>query len=143
MKKVFIVLMSAILLGGFTSCNDWLDVDADTRIGENVLFEDFQGMRTAMNGVYRMIASDALYGGELNYGLASVLGCEYEESKLPSNYRYMIFYYGEWYDYYQQRVTDPIWKKAFTTLANINNLLQEVEKKEKMQEKKKAERMRP
>ena len=130
MKKVFIVLMSTILLGGFTSCNDWLDVDADTRIGENVLFEDFQGMRTAMNGVYRMIASDALYGGELNYGLASVLGCEYEESKLPSNYRYMIFYYGEWYDYYQQRVTDPIWKQGFTTLANINNLLQAVEEKE-------------
>ena len=77
MKKVFIVLMSAILLGGFTSCNDWLDVDADTRIGENVLFEDFQGMRTAMNGVYRMIASDALDGGELTYGFASVLGCEY------------------------------------------------------------------
>ena len=127
MKKVFILLMSTILLGGLTSCNEWLDVDADTRIGENVLFEDGEGMRTALNGVYRLISTKELYCGELNYGLASVLGCEYEESKLPSAYRYMVFYYGEWYTYYQSGITDPIWKKAFNALANINNLLQNVE----------------
>lgn len=128
MKKVFIVLMSTILLGGFTSCSNWLDVDADTRVGENILFEDGNGMRTALNGVYRMISSDQLYGGELTYGLASVLGWDYEESKLPSKYRYMVFYYGEWYTYYQSGITDPVWQQAFKTLANINNLLQAVEK---------------
>ena len=39
MKKVLIALMSVALLGGMSSCSKWLDVDADTRIGESAMFE--------------------------------------------------------------------------------------------------------
>ena len=129
MKKVLIALMSVALLGGMSSCNDWLDVDADTRVGENVMFETSQGMRIALNGIYNSLGEPALYGQELTWALASCLGRDYPENKQSQNYRYMI-YENEWYENYSRKVIDPVWKKAYNTLANINNLLQAVEKTE-------------
>lgn len=129
MKKILIALMSVAVLGGMSSCTEWLDVDADTRIDESTMFENGDGMRMALNGVYRNLASEELYGGDLTYGLASVLGCDYETAKLPSKYRYLI-YDGQWYESYSRTVIDPVWKKAYNTLANVNNLLQAVEEKD-------------
>ncbi|MBO7213598.1 MAG: RagB/SusD family nutrient uptake outer membrane protein [Rikenellaceae bacterium] len=129
MKKVLIALMSVALLGGMSSCNKWLDVDADTRVGETVMFANSSGMRIALNGIYNSLGEPALYGQELTWALASCLGRDYPENKQSQNYRYMI-YENEWYENYSRKVIDPVWKKAYNTLANINNLLQAVEKTE-------------
>ncbi len=129
MKKVLIALMSVAVLGGMSSCSDWLEVDADTRVGENVMFETGSGMRIALNGVYSSLADKQLYAQELTWALASTLSRDYLETQLPTNYRYLI-YEGEWYESYSRKVIDPVWNKAYNALANVNNLLQAVEKQE-------------
>ena len=108
MKKVLIALMSVALLGGMSSCNKWLDVDADTRVGENIMFENSSGMRIALNGIYNSLGDEALYGTELTWGAASVLSRDYNEVRLAYKYRYLIDE-GEWYESYSRGVIDPIW----------------------------------
>ncbi len=129
MKKVLIALMSVALLGGMSSCDKWLDVDADTRVGENIMFKNSSGMRIALNGIYNSLGDATLYGKELTWGVTSALSRDYNDARLPYSHRYMI-YEGEWYETYSRPSIDPIWKKAYNTLANVNNLLQAVEKQE-------------
>ena len=129
MKKVLIALMSVALLGGMSSCDKWLDVDADTRVGENIMFKNSSGMRIALNGIYNSLGDATLYGKELTWGVTSALSRDYNDARLPYSHRYMI-YEGEWYESYSRTVIDPVWKKAYNTLANVNNLLQAVEEKD-------------
>ena len=70
-----------------TSCSDWLDVDAESRVTQEDLFQDYNGYRTALNGIYRLLGSPELYGKELTWGMASVLGYNYISDKLPEKYR--------------------------------------------------------
>ena len=79
MKKVLIALMSVALLGGMSSCNKWLDVDADTRVGENIMFESTNGMRIALNGIYLSLGEPTLYGQNLTWGLISALAKDYKD----------------------------------------------------------------
>lgn len=132
MKKVLIALMSVALLGGMSSCNKWLDVDADTRVGENVMFETGAGMRIALNGIYSSLSEKSMYGQELTWGLASVLSRDYLNSQLPIDYKdnNLIHKTNGWKESYTTKIIDPVWGKAYNTLANINNLLQAVEKTE-------------
>ena len=132
MKKVLIALMSVALLGGVSSCNKWLDVDADTRVGENVMFETGAGMRIALNGIYSSLSEKSMYGQELTWGLASVLSRDYLNSQLPIDYKdnNLIHKTNGWKESYTTKIIDPVWGKAYNTLANINNLLQAVEKTE-------------
>ena len=85
MKKVLIALMSVALLGGMSSCNKWLDVDADTRVGENVMFETGAGMRIALNGIYSSLSEKSMYGQELTWGLASVLSRDSQKNWASSS----------------------------------------------------------
>ncbi len=129
MKKVLIALMSVALLGGMSSCNKWLDVDADTRVGENIIFESTNGMRIALNGIYLSLGEPTLYGQNLTWGLMSVLAKDYKDGNLPAAYRNTnLIVDGEWNENYSRGIIDPIWSKTYNVLANINNLLQAVEK---------------
>ena len=130
MKKVLIALMSAALLGGMSSCTKWLDVETDTHVSESQMFETSAGMRIALNGIYSSLGEPSLYGQNLTWGLVSVLSRDYKNANLPSSYKdgTLITKDGEWSERYAFPIVDPIWTKAYNTLANVNNLLQAVEK---------------
>ncbi len=107
---------------------DTIIVTPDTSIDtDTIIVDNGDGMRIALGGIYLLLSSGQLYCGELTYGLVSVLGRDYDITKLPYKYRYLIDE-GEWYETYSRGVIDPIWKKAYNVLANVNNLLQAVEK---------------
>lgn len=73
MKKKYISLL--ILLGGMlTGCDSYLDINPKGKLDEDKMFENVQGFRDAMYGVYGTMASTSLYGGNLSWGFADKLG---------------------------------------------------------------------
>ena len=82
LNKIIMFAVCAVLL----SCNDWLDVDSSTNVKGEELFSKPDGFYTAVNGVYRLLGDVSLYGESLTCGLASFIGNNYDESKLPEKY---------------------------------------------------------
>jgi hypothetical protein len=102
---------------------------------EEVLFENFEGYRTATNGVYRLLAQSDLYGKELTWASLSVLGHNYDGDDLPDPYwgeldgaTYPDLYRGLYASTYVTRVIDPIWEQGYRVIANCNNAIAYTEK---------------
>lgn len=124
--KLWIIICSAMLLN--VSCKKFLDVKADNQILQEKLFGDGEGVRAAVNGVYRLLSTPDLYGKNLTWGFMSGLGYNYEVNYLPYNMQDAARF--NWESSTAQSLTEEVWKKAYNVLANCNNIIQEVEKKD-------------
>ena len=85
-----IIFVSCLAAISFSSCSDWLDVRPADEIKEEYLFETGNGYRTALNGIYRKLATFDLYGSNLSWGLIDGWGQVYDLDKAPDsgrNYR--------------------------------------------------------
>ncbi|GHT67257.1 hypothetical protein AGMMS50239_30110 [Bacteroidia bacterium] len=136
MKNNMIIFVTLLMMQGIaTSCNDWLEVDSSANIMEENLFESPDGYRTAVNGIYRLLAAPELYGRNLTWGVASVLGNNYEASRLPggstsSAISYRELAAGDYENSYSIALIDPIWEQGYKVIANANNLIAYVEKQD-------------
>ncbi len=125
MKKIWIILL--LFLGSLYACNDFLDVTADNEIVEEELFNDYEGVRMAVNGIYRNLSSTELYGKNLMWGFASAIGHNYQATS--TTYLPSALYYASqfaWDNSYVEAVTEEIWKKAYNVIAACNNIIQHV-----------------
>ena len=74
------IVVWVVLAGGFTSCNDWLDVSPKTYIPNDKMFDTEAGFKDALTGVYLMMGSTSLYAGDLSYAYLDELAglyCDY------------------------------------------------------------------
>lgn len=112
----------------FVSCKKFLDVNAEDQVLQEKLFEDGDGVRIAVNGVYRLLSTPELYGKNLSWGFLSSIGYNYEVNYLPYNMQDAARF--NWEASSTQGITEEIWQKAYNVLANCNNIIQEVQKKD-------------
>jgi hypothetical protein len=136
-RNIIIAFFSLLFMQGVTtSCTDWLDVDSSANVIEEVLFDDYEGYRTAVNGVYRLLSQPELYGQQLTWGVASVLGNNYEPTRLPGgtttagavSYRELAA--GDYASPHSTVLVDPIWEWGYKAIANCNNVIAHVEQED-------------
>ncbi|WEK35037.1 MAG: RagB/SusD family nutrient uptake outer membrane protein [Candidatus Pseudobacter hemicellulosilyticus] len=127
-NKFRILLCLPLLMS--ISCKKFLDVSARDQVLQEKMFEDGNGIRIAVNGVYKLLSHTDLYGKNLTWGFASALGSNYEYFNLPYRERDAAQYL--WQSSNVQALTEQVWKRAYNTLANCNNLIQEVEQKDSL-----------
>ncbi|MBQ5802791.1 MAG: RagB/SusD family nutrient uptake outer membrane protein [Bacteroidales bacterium] len=130
-KFIICALCSAVLM--FSSCNEWLDITSDQEVIGEDAFASTKGYRSALTGVYKIVASEALYGQELTWGLKASLAWNYKYGNAIPKYRNALaaVLNGEeemHQDAQTKAMAENIWKKSYNAIANINNLLQEIEK---------------
>lgn len=129
MKTFYYLLTLSCFLGLF-SCNDFLDVSSSEKVLQKDLFKNSQGIRLAVNGVYRNLSSVDLYGENLSWGFISALGHNYEinQEALPHDLLYAANF--EWNIRSVETICNTIWSKSYNIIANCNNIIQEVETKD-------------
>lgn len=130
MKTCKNILVSVLLLFSLSSCSDWFEVTPENEISKEDLFSTYDGFRTALNGIYRNLSGESLYGNNLSWGFISFLGQNYD----PLSWIAMYDVSGSVmnYDYEDAKVkevTKAIWEGAFNTIANCNVLIQNAEKR--------------
>ena len=120
MKKhlIYILLLSLTM----TSCNKWIDVHPTDRISENELFTKKEGFLKALNGIYIAISDPELYGRFLTAGELDVMGQYYMKASTYHNYSMFMAYQHS--DAVSKAAFDATWKKAYSSIMNINILLE-------------------
>ncbi|MBO9632385.1 MAG: RagB/SusD family nutrient uptake outer membrane protein [Chitinophagaceae bacterium] len=115
-----------VLLSG-SGCKKWLDVNPKTNVTQDKLFNNEQGFKDALVGVYTQLASRPLYARELTMAFMDVLAQNYS---VTSNFH--IYNKASQYNY-TDAVTrlkiDSFWICGYKAIANINNLLEAIDGK--------------
>lgn len=124
MRKLISIFIG-ITLTSFVACSHWLDVDPKSDIKSDLMFESESGFRDALNGAYILMRATDLYGREASWGFLDAIGQQYETRTKSARYYYAVHYA---YDK-TSVMSDGIWAKAYKTIANINNLLENIDKK--------------
>ena len=127
MKNKFLLLLLTVIVG-FTSCKKWLDVSPQTQVRERTLFETEQGFKDAMTGVYLHLGGGGTYGQNLTMGFMDVLGQRYTVgSTFTTFYRASLYQYT---DAVPKANIAAIWGGLYTAVANVNNVLQQIDVKQ-------------
>lgn len=125
MKKIIGLFLIGTLI--FTSCESWLDVTPKVNVEEEDLFKNEQGFKEALTGIYIKMSETPLYGREMTYGFIDQLAQRYNNSQNAS----ADYYEETWYTYPSVRTQnyyETFWKESYNLIANINNLLSNIEK---------------
>ncbi|MBO5602909.1 MAG: RagB/SusD family nutrient uptake outer membrane protein [Prevotella sp.] len=106
-----------------TSCNDWLDVNPESQVEDNELFEAESGFKEALAGVYSGMVNEATYAKEMLYGAYGALAQEWVNE--PTSYQDIAVY-----NYDAASPTSlfaNIWRNNYNAIANDNNLLKAID----------------
>ena len=126
MKRLYYILLGLTTL--FCSCNDWLDITPKTNVEEKDLFKNEQGFKEALTGVYIKMSTTQLYGREMTYGFIDQLAQRYfNNESLETDYDKIT-----WYTYPSTRTQtyyETFWTSDYNLIANLNNLLDNIEKR--------------
>jgi len=126
--KRWMILLLLTPLWITQSCNKFLDVSANDQVLQETIFKNGEGIRIAVNGVYRLLSTNDMYGKNLSWGVISAMGYNYDYYYLPYEMRDAAQFNYE--SSSTQASMEEIWKKSYNILANCNNIIQEVEKKD-------------
>lgn len=121
MKNIIIkAATSAFMFLSLSSCSDWLQVEMEDKIMEPVLFSNYPGYVSAINGVY--LSLNDYYTGANLMNILDVMAQYYDVTENTSHtYKtYMAFDYN---DGGFESKNSALWNQAYTIIANTNAIL--------------------
>lgn len=129
-KKYMILILSGIL--ALSSCSDWLEVNPQTTIKENVLFGREDGFKSALTGVYINMSGEALYGRNMSYYLPELLArtwffvpSDMEQIARFSDYKYKPA--DAQLNDDDEKLLHKIWIGYYLSIAQLNSILANLE----------------
>lgn len=118
--EIKIVLLFLITIS-FSACSKWLEIQPEDRFTEEQVFSSQQGFEDALNGIYLGMGGASLYGENLTLSFLDVLAQSYMVTTGTGPFKDAIVYnYGE--SSVRSRF-NGIWNEAYTNIANVNQLL--------------------
>ena len=137
-KQIFAgVLM--LMLVVLSACNKFLDMPPKDRAPQSELFKDEQGFKDALVGVY--LAMDkpqfkgffGLYTNNLSMGMLSTLAYQYDNAATANPGTNGTFFTNVVYYMYTdgqvEQEINGIWSGMYNNIANLNNILVEIDGK--------------
>lgn len=132
MKKIYFNIISLMMIViSFSSCSDWLDVNPSDEIKEEYLFQTGDGFQTALNGIYRKMASFSLYGSNMTWGVVDAWGQVYTMKQASTSGACQAMQKIARFNFNNSELTpttDQMWNSAWNAIANCNELIQQTEK---------------
>ncbi len=120
-KSISILIITSLLL---TACEQWLDVKPKTEVESSELLKTESGYKDALWGVYTQMTISSMYGFNMTVTLDAMAKMysrigSYSALNYFSNYNYT--------NTRTQSVIDAVWQNTYTTIANLNNLITNIQ----------------
>jgi hypothetical protein len=125
MKKYLYILT---VLMAFTSCKKFLDVKPASQIEQDQLFENEQGFKEALNGVYTLCSGPSLYGNNLTFGYLDIMAQNYDFTNVGYSSIASFNYTNP--DLISRNA--DIWNSGYRAIANCNYILGNIDKKKSL-----------
>lgn len=126
MRKLSSILyVSLAVICCCSGCKKWLDVQPKDRLSDEKLFENADGYRIALNGVYQQLSTPYVYGSTLSWGLASAMAQDYDRNMVNWNINQMMAYDWEYSDVKSEIGT--FWSTAYNSIANCNKIINQIQ----------------
>lgn len=129
MKNIYLHIVLLIITGiSFSGCSDWLDVDPIDQTKESTQFETEAGIQSVLNGFYRQMNDNSLYGGQLTRTAVEAMANRYVYNTslaVGGNNGYYARYWSA-HEYTNLDIKNSIasiWKNGYTLAFDINNYL--------------------
>ena len=128
-----------LMLLGITGCKKFLDLPQKDQVPQSTLFKDEQGFKDAMIGIYLALdkptngGTYSLYTKNISMGMLSALAYNYDNANTANAgegsgfYNNLVLY--RYTDATVKAEIDGIWGGMYNTIANVNNLLSQVDEK--------------
>lgn len=126
--KTSYIKISAVaicLAASMVSCSDWLDVKPKSQIESSDLFDNEGGYKDVLNGAYINMTSKSMYGMDMTYAMVDALGSCYYNAGSGNGYAYALSHKYDQPTF--ETISNNVWKTSFSTIANINAMLEEME----------------
>lgn len=107
------------------SCEDWFDVTPKSQVKEEALFSSESGFQDALFGVYSLMGTTDIYGGNSTMGLMDILAQNYSELNSINNMVHALSY--DYDDSTVKGCIDSQWQGYYQAIANCNYLLKNIE----------------
>jgi len=137
--RMFAIIALAAAIQLIAGCSKWLDVTPQDKVPEKILFSSEQGFKDAISGVYLSMdkstssGSYGQYSNHLTMGLLSVLAYAYDNGNSSGVGGYPALYNAAFSYTYNDAVMagelTNIWKGLYNNIANLNNILKQVDEK--------------
>ncbi len=137
-KQVLIGITAVVVLF-LSGCKKFLDVPPKDQVPQATLFKDEQGFKDALIGVYLGMdkpkngANYGLYTTNLSMGMLSTMAYNYDNATTANAGAGGAFYnnvvYYTYTDGEVKKEMDGIWGGMYNNIANLNNMLIQIESK--------------
>ncbi|MDR1342163.1 MAG: RagB/SusD family nutrient uptake outer membrane protein [Prevotellaceae bacterium] len=126
--KLYILLLALPILAG---CTKWLDGAQPTDQNlDNIQYSTEAGINSVLNGFYRTLSSEKLYGSVMTITALELLAhYYYYEENLTNNGDFTYFNYMSRYQYEESVVKNPfsgVWSEAYSAIFRINSFISAV-----------------
>lgn len=135
--RLLIAPAMLLIIGLTAGCKKFLDVAPKDRVPQSTLLKDEQGFKDVLNGVYlgmdkaTGVAKNGLYTFDLTMGMVSAMGYDYDNINVSSVGADGSFYNSVGQYTYSDLLLQPeingIWSGMYNNIANLNNLLTQIE----------------
>ena len=136
--RPLVVPAALIMLACSTGCKKFLDIPSKDKVPQATLFNNEQGFKDALTGVYLGMdknttggAKNGLYTNDLTMGMVSTMGVDYDNAIL-TNVLESLLSKVAYYSYSDANVKaeiDGIWGGLYNNIANLNNILLQIDEK--------------
>jgi len=109
------------------SCKKFLNVDPADKFLDKTVYSNEVSIQQVLNGIYRQMASEDLYGGNLTMTTIDVLGQYYNTATYGTSKNWSLFANYEYDDESTRKTFDAIWSKMYRTILDVNLFVQNLE----------------
>lgn len=124
--RIYSILIAILASTVFAGCG-FVDIDTPGMVNDERMYEDEQGFRDALTGIYATMAKPALYGNKLSFGFIDEIAQLYyndnEAAQTPLTKTYDLQYR----DVDVRKQIDQIWERAFFAVYSINSMLKHID----------------